>query len=322
MPRRRPYDRFAVDALIAQRDGVVRTSELLRLGMGGSTITYRCRADGPWQRLLPGIILVTSGSVTVSQQSRAALQYGGGGALLTGGSALRRYGVRQLLDDQRLHILIPHRRHRLSTGFVIVERTTRLPNHRNVDGVPCAPIARATVDASRRSRSVSDVRAAIAEVVQRNLCSIAELGREVRDAQIRGTALPRRVLREVSEGARSAAEAEVRDHVMRAGLPAAKWNHNVYGPEGQWLACPDAIWEEYGVVLEVDSLEWHLSPASYRQTQARHRRLTAAGLLVVHVTPGTVRSDPAAFIDELRTTLATAVRRLAPAVVVHPNRAA
>lgn len=322
MPRRRPYDRFAVDSLVAQRDGVVRTSELKLLGMGVSTITYRCRAGGPWQRLLPGIVLVTSGPATVGQQIRAALLYGGGGALLTGGSALRRYGLRQVLDGQRLHILIPHRRHRASTGFVIVERTTRLPDHRNVGGVPCVPIARAAIDAARRCRSVSEVRSALAEVVQRNLCSVADLGREIRDAQIRGTALPRRVLREVSDGARSVAEAEVRESLSRAGLPAAKWNHDVFGVDGQWLACPDAIWEEYGVVLEVDSLEWHLSPASYRHTQARHRRLTAAGLLVVHVTPGTVRSDPAAFIAELRATLATAASRLAPPVVVRANRAA
>ncbi len=190
MPRRRPYDRFAVDALIAQRDGVVRASELRRLGMGASTITHRCRAGGPWQRLLPGIILVSNGSATLSQQIRAALLYGGGGALLTGGAALRRGGVRQILDGQRLHILIPHRRHRVSTGFVVVERTTRLPNHRNVEGVPCAPVARAAIDATRRSRSVSDVRAAISEVVQRNLCSVADLGLEIRDAQNRGTALP------------------------------------------------------------------------------------------------------------------------------------
>jgi len=322
MPRRRPYDRFAVDALIAQRDGVVRSSELRRLGMGASTITHRCRAGGPWQRLLPGIILVSNGSATLSQQIRAALLYGGGGALLTGGAALRRRGVRQMLDGQRLHILIPHRRHRVSTGFVVVERTTRLPNHRNVEGVPCAPIARAAIDATRRSRSVSDVRAAISEVVQRNLCSVAELGLEIRDAQIRGTALPRRVLREVSEGARSVAEAEVRDFVLRAGLPAAKWNHDVFTVDGQWLACTDAIWEEYGVVLEVDSLEWHLSPASYRKTQARHRRLTAAGLLVVHVTPGTVRSNPSAFIAELSATLATAARRMAPAIIVRTSGAA
>lgn len=321
MPRRACYDRFAVDALIRYRDGVVRTAELRSLGMPAASITYRYRAGGPWQRLLPGIVLTQSGVPTEAQRLHAAFAFCGGGATLTGLSALRLYGARQLPADPALHVLVPHRRHRTSSGFVIVERTIRLPEHRNVRGVACVPIARAAIDASRRLTDLAQGRALLAEVVQRHMCSPRDLAVELQEGQIRGTALPRRVLREVSGGVRSVAEAEAKRLLTAHHLPTALWNCNIYDEHGHWLGCPDAVWLELGVVLEIDSLEWHLSPADYRKTLARHRRMTAAGLLVVHVTPATIRDQASEFLDELRRTLATAASRAAPLVSIRARAA-
>jgi len=321
VPRRAFYDRFAVDELIRYRDGVVRTAELRSLGMPAASITYRYRAGGPWQRLLPGIVLTQTGPPTETQRLHAALVYCGGGATLTGLSALRLHGSRQLPDHPALHVLVPHKRRRLSTGFVIVERTIRLPEHRNVRGFACAPIARAAIDAARRLTNTAQGRALLAEVVQRRMCSLRELVVELSDAQIRGTALPRKVLREVNGGIRSVAEGDAKRLLTAHHIPPALWNCDIYDEQGQWLGCPDAVWLEHGVVLEIDSLEWHLSPADYRRTQARHRRMTAAGLLVVHVTPSTVRDQGPEFLDELRRTLATASSRPAPALSIRARAA-
>lgn len=322
MPRRRTCDRFAIDALISQRCGVVRASELLQLGMAQSTITYRARAGGSWQRLLPGIIYVHTGPIPHRQRATAALLFSKGGSMLTGVTALRAYGVRSLPADDRIYVLVPHRRQYKSTIFAVLERTRRLPSHRNRDNLPCAPIARATVDAARRLRDENQVRGLIAEVVQRRMCTVRELAIEIRDAQIRGTALPRRVLREVSAGVRSVAEGDVRRIVERAGVAPALWNHDLFDDNGVWLGCPDAVWPELGVVLEVDSLEWHLSPASYRKTLARHRRMTAVGILVIHVTPGQARDGAAAFLADITGTLAAASARPAPRLTARPTTTA
>ncbi|MBA3410580.1 MAG: hypothetical protein H0U15_07015 [Geodermatophilaceae bacterium] len=321
MPTRASYDRFAVDELIRYRDGVVRTAELRALGMPAASITYRYRPGGPWQRLLPGIVLTHSGPPTVGQRLHAAFAYCGGGATLTGLAALRLYGAMHLPTDPALHVLVPHKRHRNSSGFVIVERTIRLPEHRKVRDFACAPIARAAIDASRRLTNLAQGRALLAEVVQRRMCSPRELTNELREAQIRGTALPRRVLREIRGGARSVAEADAKRVLAAHHLLPALWNCDIYDEHGQWLACPDAVWLELGVVLEIDSLEWHLSPADYQKTQARHRRMTAAGLLVIHVTPATIRDAAPEFLGELRRTLATAARRLPPRVTIHARAA-
>lgn len=318
MPRRARYDRFALDRLVAQRDGVVTRRELLALGMPSASVQGKLRAGGPWQRLMPGVVLTNSGTPTRRQRLQGALAYAGQDAMLTGVCGLARMGVRNVPDTYDLHVLITHDRRRVSTDAVIVERSRRLPQPQFVDGLPCAPIARACIDAARRMRDRRAVRALIAEVVQRGRTSVAKLACEIRDAQIRGTALPRSVIREVSAGIRSVAEAEVRDTLRTAGIPEPVWNRNLYDIHGKWLARPDAVWLDVGVVLEIDSLEWHLSPAAYRHTQERHRRMTAAGLLVIHVTPGTVRQEPEGFLADVRATLTAGAARSAPRLLLQP----
>lgn len=163
--------------------------------------------------------------------------------------------------------------------------------------------------------------ALIAEVVQRQLCSIGELAEEISKASVRGSDLPRRVFTEVAAGARSIAEAEARQLLRRARMPEPVWNHDIYDATGQWLGRPDAFWPDFGLVLEIDSLEWHLSPASYRATQARQRGLGKHGLVVLPVLPSVIRQEPAQFIAELRECISTAAKRIPPAVTVGASRA-
>ncbi|HEU4566907.1 MAG TPA: hypothetical protein VFR99_02670 [Marmoricola sp.] len=172
--------------------------------------------------------------------------------------------------------------------------------------IPVAPPARATIDAARRMRGPNDVRALIAEVVQKGLCTVPQLAAELRAAQRRGTALPRRVLAEVADGVRSTAEAELRELVLHSGLPLPVWNHDLFDADGAWLARPDALWLAQGVVVEVDSMDWHLSPELYRRTQARQRRLAAAGLTVLPVAPRDLRERPTEVLESIRAALAAA----------------
>lgn len=322
MPRRSRVDQHALDTLVHKRAGVVRTSELFRLGLPAATLSYRWRPGGPWQRVLPGIVITFSGPVTRPQRLTAALLYAGGGAILTGVTALREWGFRDVPADDAVHLLVPHRRHRVSAGFALVERTRRLPAHRWRAGHPCAPPARAVIDACRRICKLDQVRAIVAEAVQRQFCGLAELLRECADAQIRGTKLPRFVLQEIADGVRSVAEAKARSLLGRSGLPAARWNHDVFDEQGRWLGRPDAAWPDLGVVLEIDSLAWHLSPASYRRTQARQRRMTKHGLLVIAATPSDLAERPAAVLADIRQTLEVAKTRPTPRITVRAPRSA
>jgi hypothetical protein len=48
-------------------------------------------ASGRWQKILPGIYLAATGTVTIEQRQMAALLYAGPGAVLTGAAAVRRH---------------------------------------------------------------------------------------------------------------------------------------------------------------------------------------------------------------------------------------
>jgi hypothetical protein len=170
-------------------------------------------------------------------------------------------------------------------------------------------------DAVRALADLAAVRAVVASAVQRGQCTIAQLAVELRDGPIRGSASLRAVLAEVIAGVRSVPEGDLRRLIIRAGLPQPLYNPRLYLGE-VFLAQPDAWWPEYGVAVEVDSREWHLSPADWEQTMARHRRMSAAGVIVVHVSPRQLRDQGAQLEADLAATLRAG--RPLPAITTRP----
>jgi hypothetical protein len=296
---------------------VVRVDHLVELGLTRSTIAHRCRPGGPWRRLAPGIVKLDNAPVTRADRRRAALLHAGHDAVLTGLDALELHGMRRMPSPSGpVHVLIPGERRRGGAGIALVERTDRLPPA--VKGRwPLAPIARAALDATRRLTSRDEVRAVLAEVVQRGCCIPGELIAELADGSGRGTRLSREVLLEISDGVRSVAEAAAREIAERSGLPAPLWNAKIYDRFGRFIAMPDAWFDDVGLAWEIDSREFHLSPADYERTLERRSAMTAEGIIVLHSLPNRLRHRGAA-LDELRRTYASAVRRPRPRVIAIP----
>jgi hypothetical protein len=303
MPRRALLDdHTGIAELIARSECVLTRAELESAGVAGSTISYRTRADGPWQRPLPGIVVSHNRPLSKRERILCALKYAGAGACVTGITALREHGFRSAAHGSEVHILIPHGRHRLSAGFVAIERTRNDATTHQMNGIPLVEPARAVIDACRRLRRLSEVRGLISEAVQRKYTSVPAIRSELNAAAARGSALPRRVLREVQAGVRSAAEAHARELINGSRLPKPAWNVTLVKGRTA-LGTVDAYWAAYGVVLEIDSMEWHLSPDDYKRTQRRQRRLVSAGLIVVPITPADIMADPNGFIANLAETL-------------------
>ncbi|NMH95713.1 hypothetical protein HF519_30150, partial [Pseudonocardia bannensis] len=284
----------------AAQDGVISAATLREIGVPGVTVARRCRAGGPWQRLLPGVILLSTGTPTRRQQVRAALLYGGDNAILTGIEACRLHGVRRGPEaGDAVHLLVPHARQLRGADFVVVERTTRPPRPRVLSGLPVAPASRACLDAARRLRSPSDITELIADTVQRRLCTVAQLNAELAAGSQRGSATPRRVLAEVSEGVRSAAERDAKKLLARSGLPEAWWNARIYDADDRLLGIADAWFDDVALCWEINSYAYHLSPEDYARTTTRAAGLTAAGAVVVPVLPTKLRDDGRAAISDL-----------------------
>ena len=151
-------------------------------------------------------------------------------------------------------------------------------------------------------RYLGEVRALVADSVQRRWCRVAELADELRRGPVTGSAHLRQVLAEVADGIRSSAEADFRDLVKRAGLPMPMFNARLCVGKAV-VAVADAWWPEAAVAAEVDSREWHLSPGDWERTLRRHARLTAHGILVLHFTPKQIRAEPAAVAAAIRAAL-------------------
>lgn len=322
MAKRRSIDTAGVDALLARDDKVATHAELHELGMPKSTVTYRIREGGPWGRLLPGVIVAHSGMASWHQRELSAMKYAGSRAVVTGLAALRHHKFRNLPHSLQVHVLIPHEEQRKSSEYVITERTTRLPEAERVNGVSYAPVARAVIDACKRMHDLDAVRALVAEAVQSGKCHPRELLEELQASSRAGTGLPRRVMKEISAGIRSVAEAKAREILRRGGVPEPEWNVTIEDTGGNRIADPDGYWELLGVALEIDSMTWHLGPRSYKRTQHRQRKMTSHGILVVATAPGDIYDDPDEFLASVKRTLAVAASRPAPAVRVRRRPAA
>ena len=178
-----------------------------------------------------------------------------------------------------------------------------MPEFAFTDGaIRFAEAARAVTDAARELGSFRDVRAVAADAVQRGRCRVDQLAAELRHAPVRQSAWLRRALAEVADGVRSAAEGDLRDLIRAHGLPPPLFNAQLYvGPE--FLAVPDAWWPARGVVVEVDSREWHLSPEDWQRTLRRGTRMSALGINVMHFTPQRIRTEAAEVAAEIRSAL-------------------
>jgi hypothetical protein len=276
MARTTRLDRDALDRLLIQQLDVIARSQALAVGVTDNALRHRLRAGGPWRGLLPGVYMAATGAPTTLQQEMAALLYAGRGSVITGPAALRCHHIRCELTDI-VDVLVPATRQRRDTNFVRLHRTTRMPARIWQAGpVRYVPPPRAVADAVRALTSLRDVRAVLADAVQRDKCAMSSLVTELAEGPAKGSALFREALADVADGIRSAAEGDLRDLLAGSGLPMPLFNPSLYGDDGRFIARPDAWWPGLGIAVEVDSREWHTSPEDHAKTLARGRRMAAA----------------------------------------------
>jgi very-short-patch-repair endonuclease len=308
MTRKTQYDHATLAKTLDGQLYVVSRSQALACGLTAGALRHRTRPDGPWRTLLPGIYLVDAREPNVPQREVAATLYAGDGSMITGTAALWRHGIRYPVPDT-VDVLVPAGRKLQSAGFARLWRTTRMPaSPWTVGGVRVAPPPRAVADAALTLTACDDVRAIVADAVQRNRCTIPELTAELSLGPVRGSARFRQALAEVASGVRSVAEGDLRVLLRRGQVPAPYFNAKLYAGE-VFLGMPDAWWPGAGVAVEVDSREWHLSPADWERTLRRHAEMSAHGIIVLHFTPGQIRREPERVLAAIKQALAAAAGR-------------
>lgn len=301
-------DRHALARTLDQQLAVITRGQAAATGLTRHALQHRLRLGGPWQSLLPGVYLAATGTPTIIQQEMAALLYAGQGSVITGLAAVRQHHIRGPAAEF-IDVLIPASRRRRDAAFVRVHRTTHLPARAwQLGPLQYALPARAVADAVRDLTSLRDVRAMLADAVQRGHCNVEALSTELSAGPNRGSALFREALTDVADGIRSAAEGDLKDLLAKSGLPMPLFNASIYDGDGTFIARPDAWWPEKGVAIEVDSHEWHLSPHDHTRTLERQRRMAKRGILVLPFTPREIRTQAADVINTIRHALETGRR--------------
>jgi hypothetical protein len=301
-------DPAALAGILGRQLDVITRGQARAAGVTDKALRHRLRPGGPWQALLPTVYLAATGTPSRAQQEMAAQLYGGPESVITGPAALPCHRIRAP-ESRFVDVLVPLGRQRQDAGFARLHRTSRMPERMYRFGpLRYALAPRAVADTVRGLTSLRDVRAVVADAVQRGTCAVPELAAELAAGPSAGSALFREALSDVADGIRSAAEGDLRDLLRKSGLPMPLFNPVIFDGDA-FVACPDAWWPELGVAVEVDSHQWHMSPQDHERTNERQRRMGSYGIVVLPFTPKQIRSRPGEVLRAIRDALARAAGR-------------
>jgi len=248
------------------------------------------------------VYLTVTGKPAPEQRLMAALLYGGPRSTITGPAALRAYRLRAPGPDV-IDILVPQATRRQNIGFVRIHRTRQLPRVRRIGPVRFAEPTRAVADAAQVLPSLDDARAVVAEAIQKQLCSLAQLGVELERAGTRDMSRLRTALADIRAGSRSVAEVRFRERVEESALPRPQYNVFLRAADGTDIGEVDVWWADAGVSVEIDSQEYHFYRADWLRTEAKRSRLLKHGIFPHNIAPVRVANDWDAIYSELKSSL-------------------
>ncbi|MFF8099182.1 hypothetical protein ACF1AE_02195 [Streptomyces sp. NPDC014986] len=324
---------------------VLTHAQLRARGVSAAEAGERCRPGGPWQQLLPGVVLLHPGPPTGDERLHAVLLYAArertgsvpaqpgadrppaspaGEAMITGLAALALHGFASAPPPASLEVLdvlVPRLRRLRSTGCARVVRTSSLPAPEQVTGVPVAPVARALADAVARLEDAVAVRRLLTEAVRGGHCEPAAAVRELTAAKLLNRPHVVDAVDSLLAEGRALAEGRLYRMVRDHGLPEPCWNVDLRLPGGPRLGGLDAYWPEQAVAVELDTRAPRPGrrpedEAEWSEYARRREHLERLGVTVVHITPRKLRDLAEQQAAVVRTALMAAADRDPAAYVV------
>ncbi|MEV5880571.1 hypothetical protein AB0L75_41635 [Streptomyces sp. NPDC052101] len=324
---------------------VLTAAQLRSHGVTTAELNEHCRPGGPWQLLLPNVVLLHPGPPTSEERLHGALLYAAREstpgvpaqptaeephravypeAMVTGLAALTLYGFSAtppLNALDRVDVLIPRLRRLRSAGYVHVLRTPGLPRPNLLTGLPVAPVPRALADAVAELTDAQAVRRLLTEAVRGGHCEPASVVRELTNAKLLNRPHVVDAVDALLAEGRSIAEDRLYQMVSEYGLPDPVWNVDLRLPGGPHLGGLDAYWPDQAVAVELDTRAPRQDDDALWSEYARKREhLERLGITVVYITPKKLRKAMEQQATVVRTALmASADRDPAAYVVVLPR---
>ncbi|MBT2417178.1 hypothetical protein J7F01_25650 [Streptomyces sp. ISL-22] len=324
---------------------VMTAAQLKSHGVPPAEMNEQCRPGGPWQQILPGVLVLHPGPPTSEERLHAVLMYAarertpgvpsqpnaGEGhapayaeAVITGLAALTLHGFSAtppLTALDTIDVLVPRMRRLRSTGCARIVRTPALPTPEQVTGLPVAPVPRALADAVAELTDAGAVRRLLTEAVRGGHCEPASVVRELNRAKLLSRPHVVDAVDSLLAEGRAIAEDRLYEMVHDYGLPDPVWNVDLRLPGGPHLGGLDAYWPEQAVAVELDTRaprQGHRQDddALWSEYARKREHLERLGITVVHLTPKKLRDAMEQQAAVVRTALMAAADRDPAAYVV------
>jgi hypothetical protein len=312
-----------VEQLLADQLGLLTRRQLSAAGVSRAAVTWRLGRS--WRLVLPGVVATFTGPLSRRHELVAAALLAGPEAVIGSDTAAAWHGISRARRRGPIVVHVPWRLAARRVGFVDVRRTIRPDAHAFRRGVLLlASPARSVVDAARDRADPDEARALLIEAVQRRLASLQQLTHEVEAGPRRGSAVVRRSLQAVAQGAWSHPEAELLDLCRTSTTLPRVWpNPYLSDQAGRRLPSPDGWIDDVGLALQVQSWAYHGDAAAWDRTVEAATLLGELAVPVLGITPHQLSTDPRGVLRRVETTHAALRRRgHRPDVVMRPREVA
>lgn len=284
-----------IDSVLLARGGLVTTSELLSM-ISRKRLAGLVKA-GKLIRVCHGVY-ATSEPDTLSRLAALDL-LAGQQVVACMGTAAALYGF-DTERTSRLHILDPGVRMRPSKSLMVHQRIGA--PLRRVEGRLATSPAWTSIEVARvlrRPRAFATLDAAL----HVGACTRVELDAAIREQKgRRGIVSVRGLINDADSRAESPMESEARLVFIDGGLPMPELQYSILDRYGRlWRV--DFAWPEARVVVEYDSVEWHIGRDALLHDRLKTARLQECGWTVIPVTVDDVRHDPIGLVARINSHL-------------------
>ena len=280
--------------LASRQYGVVAIWQLLGLGFSRDAV-MRMGQAGRLHRLYRGVYAVGHRALSPRGKLLAAVYACGERAVASHHAAAWMWEVRRL-GAGRLHVTVPVRR-KEPTGIQL-HCVRALPNEDRavVEGIPVTCLARTLVDEGALLTQ-QQLRRTFEEADRRGLLDADAVARACHRGRGRkGVANARQALADYRPDppkSRSDLEEDFLDFCRDNGIPEPSVNVWIAGQE------VDMAWPEHGVIVELDSWEFHRTREAFERDRERLEELAAADLKPIRVTSRRMQRNGAALCAHL-----------------------
>jgi hypothetical protein len=298
---------------LSRQSGVITRKQAIAAGLSKHAWDWRLSA-GPWQSVLPGVVVTHSGGLSEEERAWAALLYGGKGAALGGRAALVVLGASLPARPSQpvtFDVVIPQARRvadaDLKQGGRVRIRRLKEPERwiTTWQGLEVVRAHAAVLHAAAWAQSDAEAEFLLTATVQQRKTAVPLVREALADMpELTRRALVRELLDVIELGAHAMSELRFLRMCRTHGVPLpdelqrrVRAGSSTYYLDGRYRA--------QRVTVEVDGAH-HRDAGTWEADAMRSLRLAASmpGEQVLRITPGMLRNRVAEVAELLRSVLA------------------